>query len=198
MGYIEILLTGAALAMDAFAVSICKGIKMPKLKKINLFIIALFFGGFQMLMPLIGYLLGKQFVSYISSIDHWIAFVLLAFIGIKMIIEAIKERNECCCDEADEKLDIKELFILAIATSIDALAVGITFSMYPEVNIVLSIAIIGIVTFIICSIGVLVGHLCIKIGAKLGAKFKLAAELAGGCVLLLIGIKLLVEELLEK
>lgn len=196
MGYIEIFLTGIGLAMDAFAVSICKGIKMPKLKKINLIIIAIFFGGFQMLMPLIGYILGKQFVEYISSIDHWIAFGLLAFIGIKMIIEAIKERNECCCEKSEEKLDLKELFVLAIATSIDALAVGITFSLYPNINIVLSIAIIGIVTFVICALGVALGHLCIKVGAKLGEKFKFAAELAGGIMLLLIGIKLLIEGLI--
>ena len=196
MGYIEILLTGVGLAMDAFAVSICKGIKMPKLKKLNLVIIALFFGGFQMLMPLIGYLLGKQFVSYISSIDYWIAFGLLAFIGTKMLIEAIKERNECDCGEAEEKLDLKELFILAIATSIDALAVGITFSLYPDINIPVSIAIIGAVTFVICCAGVALGHLCIKIGARLGAKFKFAAELVGGIVLLAIGIKLLIEGLI--
>ena len=196
MGYLEIFLTGVGLAMDAFAVSICKGIKMPKLKKINLIIIALFFGGFQMLMPLIGYLLGKQFVAYISSIDHWIAFALLAFIGIKMLIEAIKERNECCCGEAEEKLDLKELFVLAIATSIDALAVGITFSLYPDINIPVSISIIGIVTFVICAGGVLLGHLCIKIGERLGSKFKFAAELLGGIVLTLIGIKLLLEGLI--
>jgi putative Mn2+ efflux pump MntP len=196
MGYIEIFLTGVGLAMDAFAVSICKGIKMPKLKKLNLFIIAIFFGGFQMIMPLLGYLLGKQFVTYISSVDHWIAFGLLVFIGGKMLIEAIKERNECCCGEAEEKLDIKELFILAIATSIDALAVGITFSLYPDINIPVSIAIIGIVTFIICAIGVTIGHFCIKVGAKMGAKFKFAAELIGGIVLMLIGVKLLIEGLI--
>ena len=113
-----------------------------------------------------------------------------------MIIEAIKERNECCCGKSEEKLDLKELFVLAIATSIDALAVGITFSLYPNINIVLSIAIIGIVTFVICALGVALGHLCIKVGAKLGEKFKFAAELAGGIVLLLIGIKLLIEGLI--
>ena len=189
MGYLEILLTGVALAMDAFAVSICKGIKMKKLKPSHLVLIAVFFGGFQMLMPLIGWLLGSQFVQYIEKFDHWIAFALLAFIGIKMAVESFKnEDDECeCCGD---RLDIKELFLLAIATSIDALAVGITFAMYPDVNIVPSISIIGIVTLIICAGGVLIGH-------KFGAKFKSKAELAGGIVLVIIGLKLLIEGLLS-
>jgi putative Mn2+ efflux pump MntP len=189
MGYVEILLTGVALAMDAFAVSICKGIKMPKLRKLHIVIIALFFGGFQMLMPLIGWLLGSQFVQYISKFDHWIAFALLAFIGIKMAIESFKHDDECCCKD-EEKLDLKELVVLAIATSIDALAVGITFALYPDINILPSISIIGIVTFIICAGGVVIGH-------KFGAKFKSKAELLGGIVLVIIGLKLLIEGLLE-
>jgi putative Mn2+ efflux pump MntP len=189
MGYVEILLTGVALAMDAFAVSICKGIKMPKLRKLHIVIIALFFGGFQMLMPLIGWLLGSQFVQYISKFDHWIAFALLAFIGIKMAIESFKHDDECCC-KGEEKLDLKELVVLAIATSIDALAVGITFALYPDINILPSISIIGIVTFIICAGGVVIGH-------KFGAKFKSKAELLGGIVLVIIGLKLLIEGLLE-
>ena len=184
--------------MDAFAVSICKGIGMPRLKKFQLIVIAFFFGGFQMLMPLVGYLLGKQFVDYIASFDHWIAFGLLAFIGIKMVIEAIKgdDEDECGCNCGSGKLDIKELFLLAIATSIDALAVGITFSLYPDINIVSSIAIIGAVTFVICAVGVLIGHICARIGASLGNKFKLGAELTGGIVLVLIGVKLLIEGLI--
>ena len=192
MGYIEILLTGIALAMDAFAVSICKGIKMKKLKLSHLVIIAVFFGGFQMLMPLIGWLLGSQFVQFIEPIDHWIAFALLAFIGAKMAIESFKrdEDDECrCCSDKGDKLDVKELFILAIATSIDALAVGITFAMYDSVNIVSSISIIGIVTFIICCGGVVIGH-------KFGAKFKSKAEFLGGAVLVIIGLKLLIEGLI--
>ena len=188
MGFFEILITGVALAMDAFAVSICKGIKMSKLNPSRIAIIALFFGGFQMLMPLVGWLLGKQFVQYIEAFDHWIAFVLLAFIGVKMAVESFKD-DECdCCDE-DDKLDYKELFLMAIATSIDALAVGLTFSLYPDVNIVSSIGIIGIVTFIICSFGVVIGN-------KFGAKFKSKAELIGGIVLVAIGLKLLIEGLL--
>ncbi|MBR0454853.1 MAG: manganese efflux pump [Clostridia bacterium] len=189
MGYWEILLTGVALAMDAFAVSICKGIKMPKLRKSHIVIIAVFFGGFQMLMPLIGWLLGSQFVQYISKFDHWIAFALLAFIGVKMAIESFKHEEEECC-KCDSKLDLKELVVLAIATSIDALAVGITFALYPDINILPSISIIGIVTFIICAGGVVIGH-------KFGAKFKSKAELLGGIVLVIIGLKLLIEGLLE-
>ena len=190
MKLFEIFLTGIALAMDAFAVSICKGIKMKKLKWSNLVIIAIFFGGFQMLMPLIGWLLGSQFVQYIEKFDHWIAFGLLAFIGVKMAIESFKkEDDECdCCKEA-EKLDLKELFVLAIATSIDALAVGITFALYPDVNIVSAISVIGIVTFVICSGGVFIGH-------KFGAKFKSKAEFLGGVVLVIIGLKLLIEGLI--
>ncbi|MBR2346249.1 MAG: manganese efflux pump [Clostridia bacterium] len=189
MGYWEILLTGVALAMDAFAVSICKGIKMPKLRKSHIVIIAVFFGGFQMLMPLIGWLLGSQFVQYISKFDHWIAFALLAFIGVKMAIESFKHEEEDCC-KCDSKLDLKELVVLAIATSIDALAVGITFALYPDINILPSISIIGIVTFVICAGGVVIGH-------KFGAKFKSKAELLGGIVLVIIGLKLLIEGLLE-
>ncbi|MBR2613675.1 MAG: manganese efflux pump [Clostridia bacterium] len=189
MGYWEILLTGVALAMDAFAVSICKGIKMPRIRKSHIVIIAVFFGGFQMLMPLIGWLLGSQFVQYISKFDHWIAFALLAFIGVKMAIESFKHEEEDCC-KCDSKLDLKELVVLAIATSIDALAVGITFALYPDINILPSISIIGIVTFVICAGGVVIGH-------KFGAKFKSKAELLGGIVLVIIGLKLLIEGLLE-
>ncbi len=189
MGYLEILLTGIGLAMDAFAVSICKGIKMPKLKKLKIIIIAVFFGGFQMLMPLIGWLLGNQLVQYISAFDHWIAFALLAFIGGKMALESFKDDDVCCCEKEDS-LDIKELFMLAIATSIDALAVGITFSLYPDINIVSSIGIIGAITFVLCSLGVVIGH-------KFGSKFKSKAELIGGLVLIGIGLKLLIEGLLE-
>ena len=190
MKLFEIFLTGVALAMDAFAVSICKGIKMKKLKWSHLVIIAIFFGGFQMLMPLLGWLLGSQLVQYIEKFDHWIAFGLLAFIGGKMAIESFKkDEDECdCCKEA-QKLDLKELFVLAIATSIDALAVGITFALYPDVNIVSAISVIGIVTFVICSGGVLIGH-------KFGAKFKSKAEFCGGIVLIIIGLKLLIEGLI--
>ena len=162
---------------------------MKKLKFSRLILIAVFFGGFQMLMPLIGWLLGSQFVGYISKFDHWIAFALLGFIGVKMAIEAFKHDDECeCC--GDDKLNIKELFLLAVATSIDALAVGITFALYPDVNILPSISIIGVVTLLICALGVLIGH-------KFGAKFKSKAEFLGGVALVIIGLKLLIEGLLE-
>lgn len=188
MNYFDITLMGIGLAMDAFAVSICKGIKMKELKKRNIFIIALFFGGFQMLMPLIGWLLGTQLVDYIREFDHWISFGLLAFIGIKMCIESFKKEDGEKPD--DGKLNIKELFLLAIATSIDALAVGIAFAFSDEVKIIPSISIIGAVTFLICTAGVVIGN-------KFGAKFKSKAEFLGGLVLTGIGIKLLIEGLLE-
>lgn len=185
MSFIEVLLTGVALSMDAFAVAVCKGLNMRKINYNHTFIIALFFGGFQALMPLLGWFLGKQFESYIVSFDHWIAFVLLAFIGGKMVIEALKdEEEECsCCG----KLDVKELFVLAVATSIDALAVGITFALI-RVNIWGSISVIGLTTFVLSAIGVLVGN-------RFGAKYKNKAELAGGIILCLIGLKILLEHL---
>lgn len=186
--FLELLLIGIGLAMDAFAVSICKGLAMRKVNKKQAVVIGLFFGGFQALMPFIGWALGTQFESYITSIDHWIAFVLLGFIGGKMVVEAVKpEEEEVEIDQMDPPLDIKEMFILAIATSIDALAVGITFAFlnYPIVE---AISIIGIVTFIISIIGVYVGNF-------FGNKYKSKAELAGGLILIFIGIKILVEHL---
>ena len=188
---IELLLIGVGLAMDAFAVSICKGLAMKKVKKAQALVIGLFFGGFQALMPFIGWVLGTRFQSYITSIDHWIAFILLGFIGGKMIYEALqKEEDECgcgCTEKTDAKLDLKELFILAIATSIDALAVGITFAFlnYPIVE---AITIIGVVTFLISVGGVYVGNF-------FGTRYKKKAELAGGIILVLIGVKILLEHL---
>lgn len=185
MSFFEILLIGIGLSADAFAVAICKGLNMRKINYNHALIIALFFGGFQALMPLIGYVLGSQFSQYIESVDHWIAFVLLGFIGGKMIIEALKNETEECCK--CDRLDIKELFIMAVATSIDALAVGITFAIV-KVNIWASITIIGLTTFVLSAIGVIVGN-------KFGAKYKNKAELAGGIILVLIGIKILFEHL---
>ena len=177
--------------MDAFAVSVCKGLKMKKFNLKHTLIICLFFGGFQALMPLIGYLIGGLFEQYITEIDHWIAFILLVYLGGKMIFESIKNKD----DEADsavdepEKLDIKELFIMAIATSIDALAVGITFAFLDmQINVFWAIGIIGVITAIICFIGTVVGH-------KFGAKFKKTAEIVGGAVLIIIGLKILLEGL---
>ena len=186
MGIVEIFLIGVGLSMDAFAAAVCKGLNMRKVNKKHCLIIALFFGGFQALMPLVGWFLGKQFERYITSVDHWIAFVLLAFLGGKMIFEAIKEKED---DEVkmDGKLDVKELLLLAIATSIDALAVGITFA-FLKVNIFETIAIIGCTTFVIAAAGVFIGNI-------FGSRYKKKAELFGGAILILIGLKILLEHL---
>lgn len=195
MGFIEILLTGVGLSMDAFAVSVCRGLQMRRRVNVkHLLIIAAFFGGFQALMPAIGYLLGSQFKDYIVAIDHWIAFGLLAFIGGKMIYDVIcdmreeKEGCDCCGTQVEEeRLDVRQIALMAVATSIDALAVGITFA-FLEVNLLLAITVIGVTTFALCALGVVVGH-------KFGSRFKNKASLAGGIVLILIGTKILLEHL---
>lgn len=186
MGFLEIFLIGIGLSADAFSVAVCKGLNMRKLNLKHAYIIALFFGGFQAIMPLIGYLLGTNFADYIEAFDHWIAFVLLGFIGGKMTIEAIRDKDE---DEAEKTdvLKIGELTVMAIATSIDALAVGITFA-FLKVNILLSVLLIGVTTFALSLAGVLLGN-------KFGAKYKSKAELAGGIILVLIGVKILLEHL---
>lgn len=187
MGFAELFLIGVGLSMDAFAVSVCKGLNMRgKVNFKHAGVIALFFGGFQALMPLIGYFLGIGFEKYITKIDHWIAFLLLGFIGGKMIVEAIKEWKAEDKQEED-KLDIKELTILAVATSIDALAVGITFA-FLSVNIWSAISIIGVTTFVLSIIGVVIGN-------KFGSRYKSKAELAGGIILVLMGLKILLEHL---
>lgn len=186
--FIVLFLMGVGLSMDAFAVSICKGLAMRKVNKKQAFVIGLFFGGFQALMPFIGWALGGQFESYITSIDHWIAFVLLVVIGGNMVKEAVSEKGgEDEVEQMDPPLDIKEMFILAIATSIDALAVGITFAFlnYPIVE---AITIIGITTFVISIIGVYVGNF-------FGSKYKKRAEIVGGVILILLGVKILLEHL---
>lgn len=181
----ELILIAIGLSMDAFAVSVCKGLSMKKINYTYTAIIALFFGVFQALMTFVGWLLGSQFESYIVDFDHWIAFVLLGIIGVKMILESFK-KNDNECEEADIK--IKELFVLSIATSIDALAIGITFS-FLNTNIALSTILIGGITLFLCAIGVILGN-------KFGAKHKGKAELAGGVVLILIGLKILLEHIL--
>lgn len=186
MSIIELILIAIGLSMDAFAVSICKGIKMTNKKILHVIIIGLFFGGFQMLMPIIGWFLGSRFEKYITAFDHWIAFFLLGILGIKMIYEALKNKNDEVEDLKD-KLDIKELFILAVATSIDALAVGITFA-FLEVNILTSSSLIGIITFSLSIIGVFLGR-------TIGGKLKNKAEILGGIILILIGLKILLEHL---
>lgn len=185
--FIELLLMGVGLAMDAFAVSICKGLAMRKVNKKQAVVIGLFFGGFQALMPLIGWLLGSQFERYITSIDHWIAFILLGFIGGKMIVEALKPEEAVEIKEMDAPLDLKEMFLLAVATSIDALAVGITFA-FLDYPIVEAVSIIGIITFCISVGGVYVGNF-------FGNKYKNKAEFAGGLILVLIGLRILLSHL---
>ena len=183
MGLIELFLIAVGLSMDAFAVSVCKGLAMPKCTFKKAAIVGLWFGGFQALMPAIGYILGAQFQEAIASIDHWIAFVLLALIGGNMIHEELDNDEE----EADASLDVKTMFLLAVATSIDALAIGITFA-FLKVNIIPAVCFIGIVTFIISFAGV-------KIGNVFGARYKNKAEIVGGIILILLGLKILLEHL---
>ena len=187
MGLIELILLAIGLSMDAFAVAVCKGLNMRKVNYKQTLLIALFFGGFQAIMPLIGWVLGKQFEQYITSVDHWIAFGLLVIIGGKMVWEVFKgdeEEETCACVV---KFDLKELFVLAIATSIDALAVGITFA-FLQVTIWMPISLIGVTTFGLSIVGVMIGN-------KFGEKYKSKAELAGGIILILIGFKILFEHL---
>lgn len=186
--FIELLLMGVGLAMDAFAVSVCKGLAMRKVNKKQAVAIGLFFGGFQALMPFIGWALGTQFQEHIVSVDHWIAFILLSYIGGKMILSAVRSKEEDVeVTELDQPLNMKEMFILAIATSIDALAVGITFA-FLQYPIIEAISVIGVTTFFISIGGVYVGNF-------FGTRYKKRAELAGGVILVLIGIKILLEHL---
>lgn len=184
---ISLFLIGVGLSMDAFAVSVCKGLAMRRVNKKQAVVIGLFFGGFQALMPLIGWLLGVRFEKYITRIDHWVAFVLLACIGGNMIREACSQDEESATLELDLPLDIKEMFLMAIATSIDALAVGITFAFlgYPIVE---AMVIIGCTTFVMSVLGVYAGNL-------FGSKYEKRAEVVGGIILLLIGLKILLEHL---
>lgn len=185
---IELFLLGVGLSMDAFAVSVCKGLGMRKLNKKQALIIGLYFGGFQALMPFVGWLLGSQFQKYITSIDHWIAFILLGFIGGKMMIEAVREWNEEeVVDVMDAPTDHKNMLVLAVATSIDALAVGITFA-FLATPIVEAITIIGITTMVISIAGVVVGNF-------FGSRYKSKAEFIGGLILVLLGLKILLEHL---
>lgn len=183
MGVLELMLVSIGLAMDAFAVSVCKGLSMKKMSWKKGIIVGLYFGIFQALMPGIGYFLGTTFETLVIQIDHWIAFVLLGFIGINMLKEAFAKDSE----NYNDNVDFKTMSILALATSIDALAVGITFA-FLQVNILLAISIIGILTFIITVIGV-------KIGNKFGDKYERKAEVVGGLILIFMGIKILFEHI---
>ena len=187
MGILELLLIGIGLSMDAFAVAICQGLCMKKLNWRHAAVIALFFGGFQALMPLIGWVLGSQFAGYIQNIDHWVAFVLLVLIGGNMVREALSPEEEEVACAVESKLDYKQLFLMAVATSIDALAVGVTFA-FLEVSIVPAISIIGCTTFVLSMAGVAVGNF-------FGTRYKKRAELSGGIILILLGAKILLEHL---
>ncbi|MEE0784813.1 MAG: manganese efflux pump MntP family protein [Oscillospiraceae bacterium] len=188
MGFIEFFLTGIGLSMDAFAVAICKGLGMRKVNYKQMLLIALFFGGFQALMPLLGWLLGRQFEQYITSVDHWIAFALLVLIGANMLREARKEDDTTDAETVyDAPLPLGQLLLMAIATSIDALAVGISFA-FLGVNIWLAIAIIGTTTFLISAAGVFIGN-------RFGNRYEKRATIAGGIILILLGVKILLEHL---
>ena len=187
MNIYELILIAAALSMDAFAVAVCKGLSMRKIDHGYALVLSLFFGFFQALMPTLGWLLGTRFEKYITEFDHWIAFVLLAFIGGKMLWEAFTEDEDEGDGKDAEKIDLGEYLILAIATSIDALAVGISFAAL-SVDIVPAVSLIGVTTFIFSVAGVAIGH-------TFGARYEKPATIVGGIVLILIGLKILLEHL---
>ena len=183
MSLIELFLLAAGLSMDAFAVSVCKGLSMQKMRAKHALVIGLYFGGFQALMPWIGYMLGIRFQGAIKAYDHWIAFILLGIIGFNMVKESMDNETESC----DASIDVKTMLILAIATSIDALAVGVTFA-FLDVRILQAVSFIGCTTFILSVIGV-------KVGTVFGVLYKSKAERTGGIILILIGLKILIEHL---
>jgi len=186
MGFGELLLLALGLSMDAFAVSICKGLGMKKAGLKEGAICGTWFGGFQALMPLIGFFLGSLFAQAIEAFDHWVAFGLLAIIGINMLKDAFS--RECDCEKHDADLSVKTMFVMAIATSIDAMAVGISLAMAGNVNILVAVVLIGVVTFLMCALGV-------KIGNVFGSRFEKKAQIAGGVILILLGTKILLEHL---
>ena len=184
MTLLELFILAVGLSMDAFAVSVCKGLALGKIRPKHMLIAGAWFGGFQALMPLVGYLLGSRFEQYIRSFDHWVAFVLLGAIGANMLREALGKEED---DDTDASMGVKTMFLMAVATSIDALAVGITFA-FLQVRIIPAVLFIGVTTFILSALGV-------KAGSLFGAKYKKRAEIAGGVILVLLGIKILLEHL---
>lgn len=188
MGFGELMLLAVGLSMDAFAVSICKGLAMKRATLKAGLTCGVWFGGFQGLMPLIGFLLGSIFAEAIEAVDHWVAFVLLAIIGINMLKEAFEKKDGCCCEDSDADLSVKTMFVMAVATSIDALAVGISLAMAGNVNIMAAVLLIGITTCGFCTLGV-------KIGNVFGSRFETKAQVAGGVILILLGTKILLEHL---
>ena len=185
MGIIELFILAVGLSMDAFAVSVCKGLAMKKAPAKAMVVCGAWFGGFQALMPLIGFFLGTLFIDAISAIDHWIAFALLALIGINMLREALsKDEGE----QTDADLSVRTMFVMAVATSIDALAVGISLAMAGVGNIYLAVLLIGATTFALSAVGV-------KVGSVFGSKYEKKAEIVGGVILILLGVKILLEHL---
>lgn len=203
MGTVELILLSVGLAMDAFAVSVCKGLAQKKLSVKACLICGVWFGGFQALMPLIGYVLAAQLSGYVTAITPWIAFVLLTLIGGNMIREACSKEEACSCNASgggscSDALDVKTMFVMAVATSIDALAIGVTFAMVPVnvlpaasefINTLIGVGCIGVITFALSCLGV-------KIGNVFGAKYEKKAELAGGMILVCLGLKILIEHLI--
>ena len=187
MGFGELMLLAVGVSMDAFAVSICKGLAMKKAGLKEGLTCGLWFGGFQAMMPLIGFFLGTLFAEAIEAVDHWVAFILLGIIGFNMLKEALENQDCCCCENADADLSPKTMFVMAVATSIDALAVGVTFA-FLQVQIVPAVSFIGTTTLVLSMVGV-------KIGNVFGCKYKSKAELAGGAILILMGVKILIEHI---
>ena len=184
MNIFELFLIAVGLSMDAFAVSVCKGLSVQRLRPRHYLLTGAWFGGFQALMPSIGFLLGSAFERYIVTFDHWIAFVLLVLIGGNMVKESLSGEEE----EADASFAVRTMFLLAVATSIDALAVGVTFALLPGVDIAAAASLIGATTFLLSALG-------LKVGNVFGLRYKSRAELAGGAILILMGVKILLEHL---
>ena len=185
MGFVELFLIGIGLSMDAFAVSICKGLSVQHLRVRHMLLAGLYFGAFQALMPLLGYLLGAGFAGTIEAYDHWIAFLLLGLIGANMIREALSGGER---EKQNDDFSFRAMLPLAVATSIDALAVGITLALLPGVNIAAAVLFIGCITFILSAVG-------LKVGNVFGLKYKNKAEMVGGAILILMGLKILLEHL---
>ena len=189
MGIGELLLLALGVSMDACAVSICKGLAMKKATLKAGLTCGLWFGGFQALMPLIGFFLGTLFADAIQAVDHWVAFILLGIIGINMLKEAFEKQEDCgCCQDQNADLSVKTMFLMAVATSIDALAVGISLAMAGNVNIFAAVVLIGLFTCGMSTMGV-------KVGNVFGSRFEKKAQLAGGLILILLGLKILLEHL---
>ena len=189
MGFLELFVLAVGLSMDAFAVSICKGLSLKRADLGSMAKCGLWFGGFQALMPLIGFLLGSLFAEAIEAVDHWVAFILLLLIGLNMLKEAFsKEKEDGCACERNADFSVRTMFTMAVATSIDALAVGISLAMAGGVNIFLAILLIGVITCLLSGAGV-------KLGSVFGARFEKKAQMAGGIILILLGLKILLEHL---